>query len=350
MMFGVEKGSISKLSNMNYIKEVKCIGNVPAKDHFSVAFGVNENYFPPLGILLTSLVENNCQKQIDVYVGTTDVSTEQEQRLRTLVEKYSNLSVNIYCIDSGRLGDYVGRNYPTAAYYRVIMADALYPQVEKLLYMDVDTIFMGDVGTFLDIDFSDKIFCAVEDTLSGKSLRDHKQELNLNEDDKYFNSGVMYIDLAKWHEHNISKQVITLLHERAIGKRKFAFMDQGAINMVAAGLWKPIPMKFNLMVPVLRERLGGVLPNDTVILHFAGLYKPWAGRTEHERQELNDNCVEMVLFEKYRDKSIWSDYKGYKKRYRTLRLISRWMFSRGKMLLGIKWYIKYMIAKIEGDK
>lgn len=336
---------MDKIDLKSIIRDVKRYGRDKTEMGFSIACGVNEKFFPPLGIMLTSLAKNNLDRIIDVYIGTGSVSGEELNNVKNFVEKYPNVSVNFYYIDEDKLADYVGRENPTAAYYRVIMADALHGEVDKLLYMDVDTLFLGNIEEFENIQFENQTFWAVKDTLSGSSLSYHKAELGLSEDDGYFNSGVMYIDLRRWHENDISNKVVQLLHERAIGLRKFMFMDQGAMNLATVGLWGELHERFNYMIPVLREQYHGEIPDNTVILHYAGTYKPWAYASREERIELNDNCAEMQLFDEYKTDSLWSGFAGYTKSYRTLRLISRWMYQKGEWLLAVKWYIKYLIAK-----
>ncbi|MBE6075297.1 MAG: glycosyltransferase family 8 protein [Selenomonas ruminantium] len=331
------------------ISSVENIGRSPNAENFNIAVGVNEKFVAPLGIMLTSLAINNPKREIDVNIGTSDISADSIDRLKKFVERYSNISINIYHIDGETLADYVGRKNPTAAYYRVVMATVLYPAVKKLLYMDVDTLFLGKIEDFEAIEFGDKTFFAVEDTLRGISLKEHKEELGLGKEDKYFNSGVMYIDLKKWHENNISEKVIEMLHERAMGIRTFSFMDQGAMNSVTVGLWGELSDRLHLMIPVLREKYKGKLLEDTVILHYAGAYKPWKFTSEGELAELSENCVDVALFDKYRKESLWADFYGYQKRYTTLRLISRWMMIKGEWGLFIKWYIKYLLCKYKMD-
>ena len=336
---------MDKIDLKSIIKDIKRYGRDKAESGFSIACGVNEEFFPPLGIMLTSLVKNNPDRMIDIYIGTGSVSEDELNNLEIFVGQYPHVSVNIYYIDEDKLADYVGRENPTAAYYRVIMAEALHGDVDKLLYMDVDTLFLGKIEEFESIQFGSKTFWAVKDTLSGSSLSYHKSELGLSDKDGYFNSGVMYIDLDRWHNNDISNKVVQLLHERAVGLRKFMFMDQGALNLATVGLWGELHERFNYMIPVLREQYQGKILDNTVILHYAGPYKPWAYSSHEECVELNDNCAEMRLFDKYKKDCIWSGFAGYAKSHRTLRLISYWMFQKGEWLLAVKWYIKYLKAK-----
>lgn len=330
------------------ISKVENIGRKPSPENFNIAVGINEKFVAPFGIMLTSLAVNNPTRNIDVNIGTSDISDGSVERLKKFVDRYTNISINIYHIDGETLADYVGRKNPTAAYYRVVMASVLYPDVQKLLYMDVDTLFLGRIEDFEAIEFDGKTFFSVEDTLKGTSLRAHKEELGLEEKDKYFNSGVMYIDLKKWHENKISEKVIAMLHERAMGRRTFSFMDQGAMNSVTVGLWGELSDRFNLMIPVLREEYKGNLMNNAVILHYAGAYKPWEYESDDEFAELSENCIDIALFDKYKKESLWADFPGYQKKYKTLRLISRWMMLKGEYGLFIKWYIKYLLCKYKG--
>ncbi len=63
---------------------------------------------------------------------------------------------------------------------------------------------------------------------SGKWLPLHKKELALHENYRYFNTGLLCLNLKFWREEKIYTQIIEVL-----SKGKFPFVDQDAMNIVA---------------------------------------------------------------------------------------------------------------------
>ena len=112
-------------------------------------------------------------------------------------------------------------------------------------------------------------------------MKQKQNVIGLQLHSKYFNSGVVIMDLEQWRKHGYAKQVIELA---AAGN--LPHHDQDSLNKVFMGNWMALPLKWNVIPPVFnlfsKILLNGdlrknaiVARKDKAILHFAGRYKPW---------------------------------------------------------------------------
>ncbi|MDX1746610.1 MAG: glycosyltransferase, partial [Halobacteriales archaeon] len=94
----------------------------------------------------------------------------------------------------------------------------------------------------------------------------HQRRLGLGEP-RYFNSGVLLIDLVRWRKRDVRGRA--LAHAREAGDR-LILHDQDALNMALQGDWLALPAHWNVWVI-----LPGLKPDDDVVFHYMGGPKPW---------------------------------------------------------------------------
>ena len=205
----------------------------------------------------------------------------------------------------------------------------LYPSISKLLYIDADTLCVGKILELKNLSFDDKMILAVLDR--GDWLPTHKQEIGIPESQDYFNAGVLYIDLQKWNEFRMSEKMIELLNER-----KLSFQDQDAINLIAAGQIKAIPVCFNRFF--LMNKKNEDIPPDTLFLHFAGSIKPW--------QPWCDDSKRSVYYE-YLNKTLWKDFVYKPRSYHEKRMMGKAAMKKNQFLSALKWYYLYVREKLK---
>lgn len=125
-------------------------------------------------------------------------------------------------------------------------------------------------------------------------LQDYKK-LGIPANNKYFNSGVMVINLEKWRSENVSATVIEYLNKN---QEFILFWDQEGLNAVLSNKWREIESKWNHLVT--QEDLCDDLLNSVYIIHFASHTKPW-----HSSYKL----PAKDLFFQYLDMTPWSGWK-----------------------------------------
>ena len=167
-------------------------------------------------------------------------------------------------VDLGALARFpVPARLSSAAYARILIPELLPDDVEQVLYLDVDCIVAGDLSPLLEIDLGSLLLAGVPNPggreTEGPDMPD------------YVNTGVMLMNLTAWRQEGVAAKVVKNKTEHLSW-----FVDQPAINLVAAGRKMLLGSEWNLMTgeaarPDWRELLPATVPK---IVHFTGSSKP----------------------------------------------------------------------------
>ena len=251
----------------DFVIKTETLGHIETTD-FHFAFGVDENFVPPMGIMLTSLAMNNPERNFRVHAFLNSIFDEDIEKLHAFVADTPNIELELYHVDAAAFEHfYVDRGYTVAVYDRILMAKILYPSVEKIIYIDADTLCVGDVSEISTLKFDDNILMAVPD--SGDWLIEHKPNIGLKPEECYYNSGFLYIDLKRWNEFELSEKMMALLHDK-----RLPMQDQDAINLLTRHLIKPLPKRFNQFL-LLKEEPTTLPDQDQTV---AALVRPPSAR------------------------------------------------------------------------
>lgn len=211
------------------------------------------------------------------------------------------------------IGDNIAepKHITIATYYRILIPELLPREYKKAIYLDSDLILNTDLVQLWDIDMAENHLLAVQDqgapyVSSPAGLMNYK-ELGISANSKYFNAGVLVINLEKWRASSISSQALEYLKNK---RDLIRWHDQDVLNMVLAGKWQDIHPGWNQMPEVYSclswkdspflEDVYNDLVHNPYIIHFAIPAKPWNSREEHP---FND------LFFKYLDMTAWSGWR-----------------------------------------
>lgn len=104
--------------------------------------------------------------------------------------------------------------YGTMTTLRAGLTRILPPSVERVLWLDPDTIILGDITDIWNYNIDNKYFAAVEEVRN----HNHKQK-------PYFNAGVMYMNLTLMAETGIAEDII---HE--INTTQYEHLEQDVLN------------------------------------------------------------------------------------------------------------------------
>jgi len=245
-----------------------------------IVVACDEAYAMPLATMLRSLLESNRNLGCcEIVVLTSGFSADAREKV------IRSLPSGSPAIQWAPVGCAAFERFSTAyvpmAYARLLLPHIFSDHVTKVLYLDVDVLVLNELGPIWEIDLDGAAFGAVVDTHSqehSKRLRlDGYRDANMpGASDvcrpcEYFNSGVLLIDLPRWKQERVSERAMQYLaqHPEAM------LPDQDALNVVYAGLWKPLDFRWNWQQHDLKgysQMPQGGLP---AIVHFAGRRKPW---------------------------------------------------------------------------
>lgn len=312
---------------------------------FHIAFGISKTFTYPVGILITSILENNKEININFHIFIDNKIDDKElSRFKEIIKNY-NVNIVIYEIDNSEFLNLDDREFTIAAYYRFAIPYQLKDITDKYLYIDADMILIknGGVKSFVDIDLENNIAAVVDDFTLDKM----GNPILLAEDKKYFNSGMMYIDLKEWIKCKVSEKCINILREinKFPDKKikygyEFRCFDQDALNIVLKNKVKYIEPKFNFLANISQKRNKNLVnvPSDTIFIHYHGFNKPW-----HEW------CFHPLAryFRQYKEISPWKneplDTKPTK--YRQMRLYAKYFIKQGNIIKALYWMLKSIQKK-----
>nr|WP_231626091.1 glycosyltransferase [Helicobacter pylori] len=169
---------------------------------------------------------------------------------------------------------------------------SLFPQYDKMIAFDVDTLFVGDISESFFIPLETHYFGAVRekdliamDRNSAKDLYElrqmHAKSIGVADAfpdlkeaqilfDNYFNAGFLALNLKLWREENLENQLITFF---IVKNEKLLFSDQDALCFVCRGRILELPYSYNAH-PSFLDMPSFPSIKEARMLHFWG-DKPW---------------------------------------------------------------------------
>src|SRR5579859_1003927 len=154
--------------------------------HIAIAF--DRNYLNPFYALATSIFDNNPQRPFCFHCIVRDV-TDNEKWLIANYLKENNSAINFYQADEKLISGFVTKNHwNTTVYYKIFFPLLVGDHVDRLLYLDTDTLVVNSLQDLYTMDLQTYPLAAVKDIHVGQEVY---SELHERED--YFNSGMMLI-------------------------------------------------------------------------------------------------------------------------------------------------------------
>ena len=255
-----------------------------------ICFICDDGYVMPTAAAIWSLQENGTGgRRCRVHVVAADLSEENAATLRGM--SVGEVSVTVSRASARDLAQLHtpqegGMCVATPAALLKFSLGELLPDLDKVLYLDGDILVRKSLAPIFDLELGDNILAAAPDTGVMSFHRPIHAEVK-----RYFNSGVMLLNLKKMRAEGYAAKLTTA--KRADCER--ALMDQDVFNRVCDGKVLLLPPRANcLLVNLTRafghalftmEELNGMFgtsyrdlhefADDATVVHFSSKDKPW---------------------------------------------------------------------------
>ena len=300
-------------------------------EQIHIGFGIDKNFGKFAGIPITSLAHNNLDNDLIIHIIYDELLPADMHKLQQTEKLYRNLTLHFYQITSTEGMTFIvpEGHITQAMYYRYLFGEMLPKEITKIIYMDADIICKGDILPLWQTDLQGKVIGAVRDYGEDRSCG----RIGLK-NGRYFNSGVLLIDLTKWRHQKLTQQLFKWLDE--VGGTKILWGDQDALNGVIDGGFTELPNIYNGIVinnTTLNEDL------DLVLVHYIDYVKPW------HIYYMDGNA--KTLYWEYVKKSLWSDLKPQDgTTVQTAVMTARLLYKQGKYAQSASYYeavVKYFL-------
>ena len=242
---------------------------------------LDENYLLPCRVMLESLFANDTgEDTVTVYLLHSAIPAE---KLKALADFCSGLGAVLKPIAVGTdlfANAPTSKRYPKEMYYRLLSPLILPRELERVLYLDPDMLIINSLRPLWELDLQGRTFAAASHT----GLTEMANEINqvrLDTEHEYFNSGVMLMDLTSARESVTAEDVFRCVREH---EKELILPDQDVFNMLYGKVTLPVEdALWNYDVRNYSKyliRSGGKydlnwVMGHTAVLHFCGKNKPW---------------------------------------------------------------------------
>lgn len=259
---------------------------MPADLH--VACATDEAYVPYCAAMLQALLRHHPRGLTVHLLHAADLAPDRLAVLRNLVESAGG-RWHPLGTDPARVADLPRMaRIPPVMWLRILLPDLL-PDIDRLLYLDVDTLALEPIDSLWSTDLGANLIGAVDNVLHADQAH-RPAALGLPAGSRYFNSGVLLMDLHGMRREGIVGKLIDCARTR---ETELLWPDQDALNIVLGAQRMPLHARWNCQNsffywrPRSIETLGLSMLDEALtapaIVHFEGpsWAKPWHFLSDH---------------------------------------------------------------------
>ncbi|MGM9993531.1 MAG: glycosyltransferase [Candidatus Avigastranaerophilus sp.] len=252
---------------------------------YNICYSLDSKYVEQLAVSMCSILKNaDDNDNITFYILDGGLTQKEKSGIEKLKEikdfsvRYININPEEFAncpLNVIKKGDKYEPTHVTLPAYFRIKLPSLLKELDKILYLDCDVVVRTSLKELFEQDVTDK---AVLMTLDAESEKE-AERLGIK---RYFNSGVLFINLDYWRKNDVENKLLGYINEN---QRKILWFDQDVINDVLEGQIGEISNKWNYQYFQYEEIDINEFANSSII-HMAGRFKPWLMSFEHPVYDL----------------------------------------------------------------
>ena len=181
-----------------------------------IFYACDDNFVKYTVVSLCSMIQNaSPNRTYRVTVLHTGISDRMKQVVLALANKnfeidFQDVTEYLESIsDKLPIRDY----YSKTTYYRLFIAD-MYPEYDKAIYIDSDTVVQGDVSELFDTDIGDAYVgaCHEQVMVQVDVYGTYAEKVVGISRHNFFNAGMLLINCDQFRRRNVLDKFISLLH------------------------------------------------------------------------------------------------------------------------------------------
>ncbi len=306
-----------------------------------IVIAFDNNYAIPAGVSLYSMLacaktENHNKKLFyKIHCLVDNLSLENQHQLKETLAPFSAFaSVDFMDISEPshstsliepsvidkiheaflQLNIYAKMRFSKMVMCRLFLA-SLFPQYDKIIMFDADTLFLNDVSESFFIPLDNYYFGAAKDFASSKSPKHFQTEREkeprqkfslyeyyLNESDMQiiyesnYNVGFLIVNLKLWRADHLEEQLLKLAHKK--GQCVFC-PEQDILTLACYQKVLILPYLYNTHPLMLNQKR--FIPNkkEIVMLHFYFVGKPWVLPSALYSKEWHEILLKTPFYAEY---------------------------------------------------
>ena len=248
----------------------------------NILLTINKKYVKLVNILLNSIQLSNKDTKFDVYILHRELDIEDKNIIESGLD-LNKFNIKMIKIDEEEVKNFpqYQKRYPKEIYFRLFATKYLPENIDKILYLDSDTLVINKLDELYNMDFEGNFYIAT--THVKKILRKiNEVRLRIDDDVPYINTGVLLINLKELRKIDVQKEVCEFVENNS---KKLMLPDQDIITALYGNKIKIVDaLRYNLgdrdlnlyNLNHIKDPIGlKWVKENTVIIHYYGRNKPW---------------------------------------------------------------------------
>lgn len=252
-----------KLFNMSFFN--RRIDSIP------IFFASDNNYAPYLAVAIKSLLSNASSDYFyKIHVLTTNLDEDICEKIKRLATPNSSIEIISLAqeIEHIKHRFHLRDYYSIETYYRFFIPD-MFPQYDKVLYLDCDITVLGDISNLFLTNISNFLVGAAQEQVMAhyKVFGDYVEKVLDVKVKDYFNAGVLLMNTKLFRAYNITFKFFKMMSE-------FKFrvtQDEDYLNVLCKDQVKKLSIGWNKM-PFEETGFDDI---DLQLIHYNLGWKPW---------------------------------------------------------------------------
>lgn len=261
-------------------------------DQLPVVYCLDDKFAAHCAACIASVLKNLSDQYLPrIYVITDSLSADNRRKIQETT-KIRDCSLDFIDIDPAHneFKDFkIPAPWSHSIFYR-LKIPSLLENHSKAIYLDSDTILTADISELFNLDISNYLLAAYDESRNDPPITAYFQskKLNLPTEIGYFNTGVLLLNLAEMRKKEVAQKCLDLLKSDL--HPSLSFPDQDVLNIVVNGNYLRLPKTWNT------QQIFGTKPpfwkkffpfvhrykDLPKIIHFSGPMKPWKSKKESE--------------------------------------------------------------------
>lgn len=253
----------------------------------NICIASDDNYAEHMQVAIYSLIYNlNKDCNCNVYILDWWITDKKKSNIKNMENLFSNIYIEFILMDWEKYSKLPILHHLTKEMYYRIEIPNLFPQVNKIVYLDCDVIINGDLSEILNCNLDNYAIWAPNDFWAYNA---YKYILNIPSEHKYFNSGVLLMNLEYWRKNDISELIFGYINDNS---KWLVTWDQDAINAICYDKRLVLPLKYNATALAFQpinwnfsRKEYYEAKHNPVVIHYA-CAKPWNKYCFHPKKKL----------------------------------------------------------------
>lgn len=261
------------------------------KEQIHICLSTDDNFALHCSSAILSIIKNADKgSYLNFYILNKELSEVNKQKIKSIATTENSRVIFRQVNENDFKSCPIPKNthFSIETYFR-IKIPTLFPNIDKMLYIDCDTITLSDITKLWNFDIKDYAACFCKDTSIGIS---HLTPLIGRH--TYFNAGIMLINCPKWRENNIEEKCFDFIDKHS---EYIKWVDQDVLNCILVNKIRFFSETWNFQYHPTYDLMSYLYKDKELnLIHYISKNKPW---------KTNAKCKYAKYYYKYAFQTPW---------------------------------------------